>query len=230
MPFPLFFPLYNLIAMHDVPLYMDSVSKLFVLLGTVYSLVYFFIFILEHWLYETSLTYAVCFSWQPILISVLFSLYILHAYRHTYICTFWYNTFASILPLLKSIMQCFNIWESKILCSFYFHLLSVLFIWIMAPLLSTLLSETFQACVPYFILIFLIHSSTIISKYHISLYIYSLSPSIFATTDYVLFYSTDSLTLSLFICLSVSVCTSLLHSILCPYFCVQQIPWQFSLV
>ena len=34
--------------------------------------------------------------------------------------------------------------------------------WIMAPLLSTLLSATFQACVPYFILFFLIHSSTII--------------------------------------------------------------------
>lgn len=224
MSFLLFFPLDNLIATHDVPLNIDSVSKLFVLLGTVYSLLYFFIFILEHLLYEPILMYAVCFSWQPILISVLFSLYILNA--QTYICTFWYNTFAS----MKSIMQSFSTWESMILCSFYLHLLSALFIWIMAPLLATLLSETFQACVPYVILIFLIHSSTITSKYRISLYIYSSSPSIFATTDYVLFYSTVSLTLSLFICLSVSVCTSLLHSILCPYFCVQQIPWQFSLV
>jgi len=129
----LFFPLYNLISMHDVPLYIDSVSKLFVLLGTLYSLVYFFILILECLLFETILMHAVCFSWQPIQISVLFSLSILHAYRQTYIYTFWYNTFASILPLLNSIMQCFNIWESMILCSFYLHFLSILFIWIMAP-------------------------------------------------------------------------------------------------
>lgn len=112
VPFLLFFPLYNFISIHDVPLYINSVSKLFVLLGTVCSLVYFFIFILEHLLHETILMHAVCFSWQPILISVLFSLYMVHAYRHTYICTFWYNTFASILPLLNSIMQCSNIWES----------------------------------------------------------------------------------------------------------------------
>ena len=148
--------------MHDVPLYIDTVSKLFVLFGTVYSLVYFFIFILEHLLYETILMHAVCFSWQPIPISALFSLNVLHAYRQTYICTVWYNTFASILPLLNSIMQSSNIWESMIVCSCYLHFLSVLFICIMSPLLSTLLSETFQACVPYFILTFLIHSSTII--------------------------------------------------------------------
>jgi len=62
MPFLLFFPLYNLISMHDVPLYIDSVSKLFVLLGTLYSLVYFFILILECLLFETILMHAVCFS------------------------------------------------------------------------------------------------------------------------------------------------------------------------
>jgi hypothetical protein len=84
MQFLLFFPLYNFISMHDVPRYIDSVSKLFVLLGTVYSSVYFFIFILEHLLYKTILTRYV-FLITTILISVLFSLCILHAYRQTYI-------------------------------------------------------------------------------------------------------------------------------------------------
>jgi len=43
-------------------------------------------------------------------LSFIFSVY--GTCIHTYICTFWYNTFASILPLLNSIMQCSNIWES----------------------------------------------------------------------------------------------------------------------
>lgn len=94
----------------------------------------------------------------------------------------------------------------------------------MSLLLSTLLSETFQAYVPYFILIFLIHSSTIIWFIsHISVYLLFISLCLchyrLCLVLFHIFSHTATFDLSISLCIYI---TCLFYSL--PIFLCSKIP------
>jgi hypothetical protein len=168
------------------------------------------------------------FSWQPILISVLFSLFLLHAYIHVCFNIIHLHVYFHSWPVSCTVLTYEEVWFCDHFV-FILHFFQALFISILSPLPFTLLSETFQSCVLYVILIFHVHSPPVLwFKLYISVHLCFISLYL---SHNRLCLSTVHLTLSLLICLSISVTYNINSSFYSlPHFCVQQILWQFALV